>query len=178
MPPKKSASKKSASKKASAKKATAKRVKKEPTMEKKGKIMEEIHMNWDDLTTAQKKAVAHCARSIHDNNTSVRKLNTFLEKQYQKKTGKKSGKQSGKKRAPSAFFAFLKGVRAEIKKNYPDTSVTDVAVVAGALWKKMNDEQKAKKKIDALALNAAINNLDVDKPGVKKAMKRKRSKEE
>ena len=166
-PSAKKTGKKRTGKKAATSEPKAKRVKAEG--KPAGALMADIHKKWDNLSTSERKAVLHCTEAFSDKSVTSKRLNGFLNKQEQKKgTGKKS-KKSSKKRAPSAFFAFLKEVRAEIKESDPDTSVTDIAKVAGALWKKMNVEQKAAMKIDGVKFNEEMKQLSKNK-----AVKRKR----
>lgn len=174
-PAKKSGKKPSAvkGKKSATNEPSAKKTKREG--KPAGALMENIHSSWDQLSTSERKAVAHCAKAFYDGAITSKRLNGFLNKQEQKKgTGKKSSKE-GKQRAPSAFFAFLKNVREDIKSDYPDTSVTDVAVVAGALWKQMDAAQKAKKKVDSDQLEKEIKKVRAG--GVSPGVKRKRSEE-
>lgn len=118
----------------SAKKSGTKKAKKSGTKKEKviqGKSMGSIHADWSTLTTAQKQAVARCASAFFVGDTTVRKLNSFLEKAKQKKSKPKSTK----KRAPSAFFVFAAKHRAAVKAANPGASVTEIAKMLGEKYR-------------------------------------------
>merc|ERR1711964_142834 len=60
-----------------------------------------------------------------------------------KNIGKKPKDQNAPKRTSSGYFLYLKDVRSQVAVEHPNAAITQIGKIIGAMWRELNDEQKA-----------------------------------
>jgi hypothetical protein len=61
----------------------------------------------------------------------------------EKKSKRKIKDPNRPKRAPSAYFLFMKDARPHLKAEMQDASITEIGKKLGEMWRNMEEEQKA-----------------------------------
>jgi hypothetical protein len=61
----------------------------------------------------------------------------------QKKAKRKIKDPNRPKRAPSAYFLFMKDARPQVKGEMQDASITEIGKKMGEMWRNLDEEQKA-----------------------------------
>ena len=124
-------------------------------------VMKAIATEWQGLTEEEKKPYEAKAEELTaERNAKIasgeivpKKRKSAADKEDSKKQKKDSGRMKG---LTTAYFIYMKEVRAKIVEANKGAGVTDIAKLVGAEWAKLSVEEREKYKTMADEANAKV----------------------
>lgn len=98
----------------------------------------------DSFSTFTKGCAALWAKMTDDEKKKFKDEASVLKEKWDGEKPETKKNDSKKKRTPGPYIMFCSDMRAKIKKENPDFSMTQISKELGRLWNELTDEQKAK----------------------------------